>query len=93
MNDDAANWWADALADMMGPVGEPSWLLVTKERAWRVPGCLGARRASAVAFAQAFRKWVPGAQIVEAGTPRATELILACERADPDEVDRSLRWN
>jgi superfamily II DNA or RNA helicase len=92
--DDAAQVWADALAETLGPLGSPRWLVARRgtDRAWRVPSPVGTTKAAAAAFVRAFRSRVPGAELVRAGTPRATELVLIASRERPDEIGRSLRW-
>jgi hypothetical protein len=91
--DDAAERWADALAEALGPLGTPRWMVaVGTDQAWRVPAGVGTTRAAAEAFARRFRSRVPSARLVRAGTPDATRLVLAASRQAPDELDRSLRW-
>lgn len=90
-DDDAARW-ADALAETLGALGTPRWLVAVGERAWRVPAAVGATKAAAEAFANAFRSRVPGAELVRAGTPRATSLVLSAAARRPDAMGRSLRW-
>ncbi|MFP5375154.1 MAG: hypothetical protein ACLGIO_00030 [Acidimicrobiia bacterium] len=92
-DDDAAARWSDALAEVLGPLRTPRWMLAAGDRAWRVPAAVGDTRARAEAFARAFRSRVPGAELVRAGTPRATECVLAAARERPDEIVRSLRWS
>jgi hypothetical protein len=91
--DDAAERWADALAEALGPLGTPRWMVaVGTDQAWRVPVGVGTTRAAAEAFARRFRSRVPAARLVRAGTPDATQLVLAASRQAPDELTRSLRW-
>jgi hypothetical protein len=90
--DDAAERWADALAEALGPLGTPRWMVVAADQAWRVPAGVGSTRAAAEAFTRRFRSRVPSARLVRAGTPDATALVLAASRLAPDEIDRSLRW-
>ncbi len=90
--DDAATCWADALAETLGRLGTPRWIVAVDERAWRVPTAFDTTQQAAEAFARAFRSRVPGAQLIRAGTPRATELVLAAARERPDEIGRSLHW-
>jgi hypothetical protein len=92
--DDAADGWADAVAEALGPLGTPRWMvdLGPGETAWRVPAAVGTTRVAAEAFVGAVRRRVPGATLVRAGTPRATELVLEAARQAPDHLDRSLRW-
>lgn len=51
-DDDAVARWSDALAETLGPLGTPRWMVAVGERAWRVPAAVGATRASAEAFAR-----------------------------------------
>jgi hypothetical protein len=92
--DDAAQVWADALAETLGPLGTPHWLIARRrtDQAWRVPAAVGTTRPAAAAFAHAFRSRVPAAELVRAGTPRATDLVLVAARQRPDEIERTLRW-
>lgn len=92
VDDVAATRWADALAEALGPLATPRWLLAAPERAFRVPTVVGATREAAEAFATAFTRRVPTARLVRAGTPEATELVLAAARERPDEIGRTLRW-
>jgi len=89
--DDAAARWAAALSETLGPLGTPRWLVAVGDRAWRVPAPVGRTRAGAETFAKAFRSRVPGAELVRAGTPRATSLVLSAA-ASSEVVGRSLRW-
>lgn len=90
--DDAATAWADALAEALGPLERPRWILATGDDAWRVPAAVGATRDAAEAFHRAFRARVPGARLVRAGTPEATTLVLTAARERPDDLERTLRW-
>ena len=90
--DDAATAWADALAEALGPLDRPRWILAAGDDAWRVPAAVGATREAAEAFHHAFRSRVPGARLVRAGTPEATSLVLAAARERPDDLERTLRW-
>lgn len=90
--DDAATRWADALAEALGPLGTPRWMVAVGERAWRVPTVVGATSAAATAYGRAFGARVPGAKLLRAGEPRATELVLAAARERPDAIGRTLRW-
>jgi hypothetical protein len=99
VSDDAAEAWADAVAEALGPLGTPRWLVDLGpgngdgDRAWRVPTAVGTTRVAAEAFVRAVRRRVPGATLVRAGTPRATELVLAAHAPGADHgIDRSLRW-
>lgn len=92
VDDDVAEVWSDALAESLGPLGTPRWLVATDEQAWRVPGVVGATRDAASAFAAAVRARVPGARLHRAGTPEATAVVLREADRRADEVDRSLRW-
>ena len=93
VSDDAARSWADALAEALGPLGTPRWMVALGpvDQAWRVPAVVGTTRQSSAAFVDAVRRRVPDAELVRAGTPRATELVLAA-RAHTDDIERSLRW-
>lgn len=90
--DDAATAWADALAEALGPLERPRWILAAGDDAWRVPVAVGATREAAEAFHRAFRARVPGARLVRAGTPEATALVLTAARERPDDLERTLRW-
>lgn len=90
--DDAATAWADALAEALGPLDRPRWILAAGDDAWRVPAAVGATREAAEAFHRAFRARVPDAHLVRAGTPEATTLVLAAARERPDDLERTLRW-
>ena len=90
--DDAATAWADALAEALGPLDRPRWILAAGDDAWRVPAAVGATREAAEAFHRAFRARVPDARLVRAGTPEATSLVLAAARERPDDLERTLRW-
>lgn len=90
--DDAATAWADALAEALGPLERPRWILAAGDDAWRVPAVVGATREAAEAFHRAFRSRVPGARLVRAGTPEATPLVLTAARERPDDLERTLRW-
>lgn len=92
VDDDAATMWSAALAEALGPLGTPRWLVATDEQAWRVPGAVGATRAAAERFTAALHDRIPGARLHRAGTPEATAIVLReAEHRDPD-IDRSLRW-
>ncbi len=90
--DDAATTWADALAEALGPLDRPRWILAAGDDAWRVPAAVGATREAAEAFHRAFRARVPDARLVRAGTPESTALVLTAARERPDDLDRTLRW-
>ncbi|WP_431954216.1 hypothetical protein [Nocardia lijiangensis] len=90
--DDAATLWADALEELLGPLGTPRWMLISGDRAWRVPRQIGATKKSAEAFARSFRRHVPGARLLRAGTAEAAAHTLRAARARPDTLHRSLRW-
>jgi hypothetical protein len=91
--DDAAERWADALAETLGPLGTPRWMVALgTDHAWRVPAGVGTTRVAAEAFARRFRSRVPSARLVRAGTPDATRLVLEASRQSPDEITRSLHW-
>ncbi|MBL8777008.1 MAG: hypothetical protein JNK12_13785 [Acidimicrobiales bacterium] len=90
--DDAATAWADALAEALGPLERPRWILAAGDDAWRVPAAVGATREAAEAFHRAFRARVPEARLVRAGTPEATALVLTAARERPDDLERTLRW-
>jgi hypothetical protein len=92
VDDDVATTWADALAETLGPVGTPRWMVAAPGGVWRVPTVVGATRQAAEAFGEAFAARVPGAELVRAGTPRATELVLAAANTRPDDIGRSLAW-
>jgi hypothetical protein len=95
VSDDAADAWADAVAEALGPLGTPRWMvdLGEADQAWRVPTVVGTTRQAAEAFVAAVHRRVPGAALVRAGTPRATELVLAAHATGADDtLDRSLRW-
>ena len=93
VSDDTARTWADALAEALGPLGTPRWMidLGDGDHAWRVPTIVGATRDAAAAFVAAIHRRIPTARLVRAGTPRATELQLAARTASP-QIERSLRW-
>jgi superfamily II DNA or RNA helicase len=92
VDDDAAAVWSAALAEALGPLGTPRWMVATAEQAWRVPGTVGATRDAAERFAAAVRERVPGAELLRAGTPEATVAVLReADRRRPD-IDRALRW-
>jgi hypothetical protein len=92
VDDDAAAIWSAALAEALGPLGTPRWLMATDQQAWRVPGVVGATRVAAERFAAALQDRIPGARLHRAGTPEATRVVLReAEHRDPD-IDRSLRW-
>ncbi|MGW5384569.1 hypothetical protein [Nocardia sp. NPDC003963] len=90
--DDAATLWADALEELLGPLGTPRWMLVSGDRAWRVPRRIGATKNAAEEFARAFRRHIPGARLLRAGTPEAAAHILRAGRTHPEHIHRSLRW-
>ena len=90
--DDAATAWADALAEALGPLDRPRWILAASDDAWRVPAAVGATREAAEAFHRAFRARVPDARLVRAGTPEATALVLTAARERADDLERTLRW-
>jgi superfamily II DNA or RNA helicase len=91
-DDAAATRWADALSECLGPLERPRWMVTVQGSAWRVPTAVGATREAAEAFHGALRHRLPGAHLVRAGTPEATELVLAARAVRPDEVERTLRW-
>ena len=92
--EDAARHWADALAEALGPLGTPRWIvdLGVDDQAWRVPAQVGATRDAATAFVAAIHRRVPTARLVRAGTPRATELVLTAARTIATPITRTLRW-
>ncbi|MER7082959.1 hypothetical protein [Saccharopolyspora kobensis] len=92
VDDDAAQLWADAFEEAMGPLGTPRWLIATEHRAWRVPRPASTTKAQATAFATAFSRYVPGTRLIRAGTPEATELTLRAARERPHQIVRTLRW-
>jgi hypothetical protein len=91
-DDDAVAHWAEALAETLGRLGTPRWMVAVGDRAWRVPGAVGPTKRAAQAFARAFRARMPGAKLLRAGEPRATELTLAAARERPDRIEQNLRW-
>ena len=91
-DDRAATVWADSLAEMLGPVGTPRWILQAGDQAWRVPAAVGATREAAEAFTAGFARHVRGAVLIRAGTPEATAVVLADAGRRPEPVGRSLRW-
>lgn len=90
--DDAATVWADSLAEALGPLDRPRWMVAAPGGAWRVPAVVGATRQAAEAFAARFRARIPGTHLVRAGTPEATALVLAAARERPAVLERTLRW-
>jgi len=92
VDDEVATRWADALAEVLGPLGTPRWMLATPDRAYRVPTAVGATREGAEAYAAAVRRRLPEVSLVRAGTPEATELVLEAVRQRPDELGRTLHW-
>ncbi len=92
VQDDAAAVWAGTLAEALGPLGRPRWMVTAPGATWRVPTIVGATREAAEAFAARFRSRVPGSRLVRAGTPEATALVLAGARERPDDLERTLRW-
>lgn len=92
LGENAAARWADALAETLGPLGSPRWLVTAGGRAWRVPTAVGASREAAEAFTAGLHRRVPGVELVRAGTPAATLAVLAAARERGDEIDRSTRW-
>jgi Type III restriction enzyme, res subunit len=93
VDDDAARLWADALEEVMGPLGTPRWLIAAHGHAWRVPRVASTTKALATAFAGAFGRSVPGSRLIRAGTPEATTYTLRAARQRPDEIVRTLRWS
>ncbi len=93
VDDDAAAAWSDALAESLGPLSTPRWLLAVGDEAWRVPAKVGATRSSAEAFAAAFRSLVPGVSLHHAGSPEATVHVLRAAKRRADDVTPSLRWS
>jgi hypothetical protein len=91
-DDAAATRWADALAECLGPLDRPRWMVAVGDRAWRVPIVVGPTREAAERFAAALRGRIPGAHLVRAGTPEATTLVLAARNVRPDDVERTSRW-
>lgn len=92
VDDEVATRWADALAEVLGPLETPRWMLAAPEQAWRVPAAVGGTREAAEAYAGAVRRRLPQTRLVRAGTPEATVLLLAAARQRPDELERSLLW-
>lgn len=92
VDDDMALLWAEAFDELTGPLGTPRWLLTTGQHAWRVPTVVGATRVWAEAFWHAFSQRVPGARLVHAGTPEATELTLRAARERRATAVHTLRW-
>lgn len=84
--------WADALAEMLGPVGTPRWVLCVDDEVWRVPTAVGATRAAVDAFTAAIRRRLPHAVVHRAGTPEATAAVLRAADRRRDEVDITRRW-
>jgi hypothetical protein len=84
--------WADALAEMLGPVGTPRWVLCVDDEVWRVPTAVGATRAAVDAFTAAVRRRLPHAVVHRAGTPEATAAVLRAAARRRDEVDITRRW-
>lgn len=86
VDDDAAELWADAFEELMGPLGAPQWLIATAHHAWRVPRPVATSKARATGFAGSFDRYVPGTRLIRAGMPEATEFTLRAER------DRRTPW-
>jgi hypothetical protein len=93
VDDDAAQLWADALEELLGPLGTPRWLIASGDQAWRVPRPASTTKASAATFAEAFGRCVPGTRLIRAGTPEATTFTLRAARERPDQIVRTLRWS
>lgn len=91
-DDLAATVYADAVEEVLGPLGTPRWMIVVGGHAWRVPAAVGATREAAEGFAAAIRARIPSARLVRAGTPDATLAVLAAHRP-LDELGRSHRWH
>lgn len=92
VDDRLSTLWADSLAEMLGPLGTPRWILQAGADAWRVPAAVGPTREAAEAFRSAFARHVEGAVLVRAGTPEATALVLADAGRRREPIGRSLRW-
>lgn len=93
VDDDLAAIWAAAMAEMLGGLGSPRWLLVMGDRSHRVPSAVGATRAAADAFAASVSSRFPDAELHRAGSPEAVEAVLAAAARRPDEVRTTLRWS
>lgn len=85
--------WADSVAEALGPLGTPRWMMVTSSGvAWRVPMAVGASKGPVESYAKAFAARVPAAKLVRAGTPQATVAVLDDRRSRPDDVKIGERW-
>jgi superfamily II DNA or RNA helicase len=84
--------WSAALAEMLGPVGTPRWVLCVDDEVWRVPSSIGATRAAVDAFMVGIHRRLPAAVVYRAGTPEATAAVLRAADRRRDEVDITRRW-
>lgn len=91
-----AETFSDALADVLGPIRSPRYLLrVEGERTVAVPDVLGARKAMAEAFEAAWHDRVGPAQLVFTRTPpgrRALATARARSVGRQEAVERVRRW-
>jgi superfamily II DNA or RNA helicase len=93
VDDDMAKLWADSFDEMVGPLRTPRWLLAVGEHVWRVPRAASTTRSEAERFADAFRRLVPGVELIRAGTPQATAHLLRAARERRTGVVHTLRWS
>lgn len=80
--DDGGRRYADALAELLGPVRHPRYLLVTADGSmWPVPDDLGARRDLADGLAEAWTRRVAPAVAVYARSEQGRAMLQAAWRA------------
>ncbi|MEO0558923.1 MAG: DEAD/DEAH box helicase family protein [Bacteroidota bacterium] len=93
---DDAEVFSDALADLLGPIGAPRYLLrVEGGRTVSVPDALGSRKGLAEQFADAWQERVGPAELVFTRTPlgrRALATARARSLGREDAVEQVHRW-
>lgn len=91
---EAARRFAQAAAELLGPVRYPRYLLLQRDGAvWPVPGELGASRGLADTFAATWAAFVGDCEVVYARQGRGRELLAAAWRTGGgDEVEVVEGW-
>jgi len=74
--------YADSLAELLGPIANPRYLLTRPGRGWKVdyhavPRCLGANRKLAEGLHEAWRRRLGGGSLIYTRAPTGRKTLLA----------------
>ena len=92
---DAAEAFAEALADVIGAVGSPRYLLASGDALVPVPSVLGRKKALAEAFLAAWTERIGPASLVFTRTPTGRRPLAAARARGAwgmGEVERVRQW-